>query len=311
MENMIFKYLEILLPIHNCVVLPDFGGFIIHPRPASFNVNGEITQPGYSIVFNPGLKHNDGIIASYIIKDENISYNAASKKIKDCIKALISDLKSGKVISCANIGVLSTDQSGNISFSPNKANIYPALYGLQDVYLKQLSQINNDIIREKRNTSFKYYLGGIAATAAAILLFVGPSISIKDRGYHNTKQEASFISSVTSSLSSSTNLQETIIDKPISENTDNNKTITDTEVNIPSTRTYYIIIGGEESKVQANRLLNKIRSTDFPEAAIVESDRYRVYVSSFTDKKQAEDSLNIFREENPKYKTAWLYSKRN
>ncbi len=59
-------------------------------------------------------------------------------------------------------------------------------------------------------------------------------------------------------------------------------------------------------------LLNKIKSTTFPTAAIVETtDRYRIYVSSFNDKIQAETFLDGFRKENPKYETAWLYSKRN
>lgn len=306
MEKRIFKYLEFLLPIHNCVTLPDFGGFIINMRPSVSGFNYE-APPQYSIVFNPELNHNDGIIASYISKNENISYNTACKKIKDVVKKIQSDLKAGKAVSCSNIGILSTDTYGSITFSSNKENVYPALYGLRPVGMKQLIYINDGIRKEKRNVSLKYISGGVAAAIAAILLFAGPNTEITDAN-HKEISKAGFLSSIT------TLSKPDKVDKSLIINNIVDSSLLENKVNIVSkpTRTYYIIVGGEENKSQAERLLSRIQSADFPDAAIVDTpDRYRIYVSSFGDKKQAEAYLESFRKENPKYETAWLYSLRN
>lgn len=306
MEKTIFQYLEFLLPIHNCVIIPEFGGFIIDIESSSFNMKGDITHPAYNIVFNPELKHNDGLIASYIVRDENISYNAACKKIKTFVKELISDLKSGKTVSCEGIGYLKNDTLGSITFSSNKAFIHPSLYGLVPVKLRQLNSIEQIIAVNKRKNYFKYSATSIVAATAALLLFIGPNSAIKEQ--KSNLQKANFISSITTPISIKNNNKEQF-DKI--EKTATTLNISPNIKPIPS-RIYYIIIGGEENQARADKLLNKIQSSDFPNAAIIQSqDRYRIYISAFEDKSQAEIYLESFRKENPKYETAWLYSKRN
>lgn len=309
MGKSIFQYLEFLLPIHNCVIIPGFGGFIFNITPSKFNADSEIEQPMYSIVFNPELKHDDGLIASYIVKDKNSSYNVASKEIKTFVNSLISDLKSGKTVSCANLGSLSHDINGNIIFASNNRFIYPDFYGLEPIKLRQLNYIETGVLQEKKRSYLKYTATSIAAAAAALFFFIAPSIHIGE--VNDNSQKADFLSSITTSLNisdakksgfSNTSMDSTAIIAP--------------EVVTPkkstSARTYYIIIGGEEEKGRADRLLSKIQLNDFPHASIIQSaDRFRIYVSSFEDKKEAESFLESFRKDNPKYETAWLYSKKN
>ncbi|MFV0418655.1 MAG: SPOR domain-containing protein [Dysgonomonas sp.] len=309
MEKEIFKYLEFLLPIHNCVTIPDFGGFIVNAKSPLFSTNDE-KHPQYGIVFNPDLNHNDGIIASYISKDENISYNAACNKIRDFVKALQIELKSGKAVICGNIGILTINYLGNTTFSSNKNIIYPAFYGLGPIGIKQLSDVNDAIRKKKRNISIKYALGGMVAAIAAISLFTTSSTNIKDENYA-IFSKASFISSIATPLSQPNIAKEVPFE---SGNKNDNTFITSTESESLNTavRTYYIIIGGEENKTRAERLLKRIKEADFPDAAMIETqDRYRIYISSFEDKREAEDYLSLFRKDNPKYQTAWLYSKRS
>lgn len=307
MEKSIFQYLEFLLPIHNCVIIPEFGGFIIDIESSSFNIKGDITHPEYNIVFNLELKHNDGLIASYIVKDGNISYNAACKKIKTFVKELISDLKSGKTVGCENIGCLKTDASGNITFLSNKTFIHPNLYGLVPVKLRQLNDIEQTFVVSKRKNYFKYSATGIVAATAALLLFIGPNNAIKEQ--KDNSQKANFISSITAPISVKDSNKEQF---GKIENTATTLNISSGIAKATPSRIYYIIIGGEENQTRANKLLNKIQSSDFPNASIIESqDRYRIYISTFEDKSEAEAFLESFRKENPKYESAWLYSKRN
>lgn len=310
MEKTIFKYLEFSLPIHNCVIIPDFGGFILNMEPAGFLSNGEIKPPKHSIVFNPELNHNDGIIASYITKDEKISYNAACKKIKEFVTATKINLKDGRTVPFGNLGSFTTDNRGNIIFAQNRSIIHPGLFGLCPTSIKQLSEIDKIIVRNKRNLSLKYTIGAVAAGVAAITLFMTP-VNIKDSN-NKTSQKADFISTITSSLS---HYQDKGIED-LSNQTYNTEqagnTTEESSAKPKSGRIYYIIVGGEDTMDRANNLLSKIKNNGFNNANIVEGDdRYRIYISSFEDKTQAESFLDTFRKENPKFETAWLYSKRN
>lgn len=306
MRKTIFEYLEFALSAYNCVIIPDFGGFIMNVSPAVLSINGEIKPPKQSIVFNPILKHDDGILASYIAKDEEVSYNAALKKIKEVVSNLKNDLKSGKTIECAKLGVLRTENE-NIAFIAKADAIYPSLFGLYPTRIQQLGMIDQSVTKEKRSISLRYAATGIAAAIAALMMFIAPGGSIKDPNNVNT-QKADFMSSITATLSS----RESIIEPTTQpeEKTVGEETII--EKKAISTRTYYIIIGGEDSPARAKQLLNKMKESGFADARILEtSDRYRIYISSFDDKSEAESFLTSFRKENPKYETAWLFSKRN
>ncbi|MDU1889060.1 MAG: SPOR domain-containing protein [Dysgonomonas sp.] len=299
MNTSIFKYIEFLLPIHNCVIIPDFGGFIVNIEPVNHTIDQKINIPVYNIVFNPELKHNDGILASYLIKDENLSYNAACAKIKEFTQKLFAEIKSGKSVICGNIGVLRSDDYGNVVFISNSSLICPSLFGLNSVSLKQLNEIEL-LTSNKGVFSLKYTLGGVAAAAVALFLFITPSYNITDNS--NIKQTAGFLSSI--KTVSFTEPAKTDVEKELTIKVD----ITNTNI---SHRTYYIIVAGEETEVAANRLLKKTQ-TIFPDAEMIRSaDRYRIYVSSFSDKIEAESFLDAFRKEYPKYSSAWLYSKRN
>lgn len=307
MKTTIFEDLEFLLSTHNCVAIPDLGGFILNMDPAILCSNGEITPPKQSIVFNPELKHDDGILTSHISKDENISYNAASKKIKSIVSALKIDVKSGKNISCSKLGELIINDEGNISFIANKAIYFPSLFGLYSTEIKKLSAIDNIVTKERRNISLKHTTGSIAAAVAAILLFIAPSGNIKDANMGSSTQKADFISNITTSLTSIKNK-----DKEVATILTATKEVTTKNTATIAPRTYYIIIGGEENKNRAEALLQKIQKNSFPKAKILPTaDRYRIYVSSFDDKTKAEAFLNTFRKKNPMFESAWLFSKRN
>jgi len=315
MKEAILKYLEFLLPIHNCVVIPDFGGFIINVEDSIPSIDGKLNPPTYNIVFNPDLNHNDGILASYIIKDESISYNAACNKIKESVRIIKSDLKAKKTVQCGNIGSLSTDNDGNIIFSSNRANIYPAFYGLYPTNVQRIEDINRALDKEKRHLSLKYITGGVAAAVAAIFMFIAPGADIKDNGKPVT-QEAGFISSITKSSAAVSDNIEVNTDEAINAiniNKDDDTTYdawgTSTE-NDKFNKAYYIVVGGEKSTQRADILLEKIKNAGFSQASLIESpERIRIYVRSFDDKMEAETYLERFRIENPQYSTAWLYSK--
>lgn len=315
MKNAIFSYIEFLLPTHNCVIVPEFGAFIVNMETSKLKINGSFTPPTYKVVFNQDLKHNDGLLSSCIYKNENISYNAACLKINNAVNDLRKELIQNKLVKCGNIGQLQVDTDNNIYFTSNSRIIHPSLYGLSTLELSRLPLLTN----VSTHKSVRHTLTNIAAASAAILLLVIPSMKVNQSS--NKIQQADFSYSLVNTLFST------------KKNTDTLSVTTDTQNKIEQSnqkgeaietdiakesitaapiRKYYIIIGGEETSTKANTILDKIKKEDFPNAAIVESaDRYRIYVASFTEKQEAESFLEMFRNENPKYETAWLYSKRS
>jgi len=302
MENKVFTYLELALSIHNCVTIPELGGFIVNQE--QWLPGSEPGVPGFTIVFNPDLKHDDGILISYYKRDENISYNAALQKVKDFVKTLKQQLLNKRAVHCGRLGALSVNADGKLFFESDKTFIYPNFYGLTALQLNYLSEINKGQEFQRRRFPVKYTLGSIAAAVATMFLFTIPSVNVDNSG-KSSVQQSGFVYSLSESKKSLLNVDSArFAESEVERRADEGiKT---------SLRTYYIIVGGEDTNSQAKRLLDKIRENGIKDAEIVESEgRFRIYAASFPDKSKAESFLDTFRKENPKYETAWLYSKRN
>ena len=318
MENLIFRYTEFLLISHSCVIIPDLGAFIINNESTEYP-EGEIRIPEYSVIFNQDLKHNDGLLCSFIRQQENISYEASCKKIKQAVLNIKSTLQKNSKIKCHNLGEFISNENHSISFIANNQYFHPSVFGLQPVLLKHVTEIDIEDKPEKRKTKRSYSIGRIASAAALILFFFAPSIDITDQG-SRSGQQASFVHLLPNSTSTKVEDQAITNNTLVSDTTDKESEITSTEEenNIiqseekkVSLRTYYIILGSEKNESEAQILKSKIEA-DFPNVTLLKvKNRYRLYSVSFDEKPEAEKYLAKFRNDNPKYKTAWLYSKRN
>lgn len=311
MENLFFEHIEFLLPKHKCVIVPSFGGFIINSENSTCDKNGKLSSPSYTIIFNQELKHDDGLLTASVQAVKNTSYATAASIVNDWIKDIKNVLQQGNSVICGKIGILKQDAAGNIIFHSNNTILYPSTMGLTPVSLQLIDSISQlDNTNKKRSLIIKR-IGSVAAIVAGLFLFVTPSVNIgvMDKNI----QKANFLDIFSQSVMEVNASKEIELDSRANVTgiqTEENEVTSDTSFSKPQ-RTYYIIIGGEESVNQANKLLEKFQSQDFPKADIVKSDRYRIYVASFFDKNEAERYLDLFRLENPKYATAWLYSKKN
>ncbi len=307
MENKVFTYLEFALPIHNCVIIPELGGFIVNQVEPLLHVDANVFVPEYMITFNPDLKHDDGVIVSHYMRDGKISYNAALQKIKDFVKGLKQELSTQKTVACGRLGSLYMNKDGKLLFEANPSFVFPSLYGLTAVGLSNLSDINRRESVSRKSFPIKYALGSVAAAVVAMFLFTVPSANVSNNTdmQSGIPQQSGFINSLAEQVKP---LLDPDSVKVVEAKVENKESQTPPQ----SLRTYYIIVGGEDTQSRADRLLDKIKKNGLQSASILESGgRFRIYVASFSDKPEAEVFLNTFRKENPKYETAWLYSKRN
>ena len=70
------KHITALFRKHDCVIVPDFGGFLLNYRSSRISDN-EILPPGKLTGFNRSLTSNDGLLANAIAQREKISYTKA------------------------------------------------------------------------------------------------------------------------------------------------------------------------------------------------------------------------------------------
>src|SRR4051794_23557059 len=121
---MIAKHIKELLFEQDCVVIPDFGGFIANYVSADIHpIRHTFAPPSKSIAFNEMLRLNDGLLASHIAQFERISREEALAKIKDFTNHLREELKQKHKYRLVEIGTLFMNQEQKIQFEPeNRIN---------------------------------------------------------------------------------------------------------------------------------------------------------------------------------------------
>lgn len=138
------KYIGELLFLHDCVIIPDFGGFVTNYAPAKIHpVQHTLSPPSKKIAFNKKLQNNDGLLASFISKEETISYAEANKSIQSQVEIFNTILKDGKKVILKNIGVLYFDVEKNLQFEADtNINYLPDAFGLVAVQSPAIKREN-------------------------------------------------------------------------------------------------------------------------------------------------------------------------
>ena len=126
------RHIEILLLSNDCVIVPDFGGFMAHHVDAHYDEDeGLFLPPKRTLGFNPQLKINDSLLAQSYVEAYDISYPEAVLRIEDEVNELKMHLQTKGFYELSSIGTLEFNENGNYVFTPCEAGILtPDLYGL-------------------------------------------------------------------------------------------------------------------------------------------------------------------------------------
>lgn len=144
------NYICDLLYRYECVIVPQFGGFVTNERSARIDRNKQMIYPPYKqITFNSHLKNNDGLLANYISSIDKISYDCALNYIKFEIESWMEKLRD-EDLSLPGLGTLSS-VDGKIQFEPQqKTNYLLSSYGLTGVLARDLEQPVESITSEEK-----------------------------------------------------------------------------------------------------------------------------------------------------------------
>jgi hypothetical protein len=130
------EYISELLFEHDCVIVPDFGGFVCNYTSANIDpVKHLFVPPGKRIIFNKGLTRNDGLLAHYISGKLSLTYSEALDSIAKEVKRYKENIANDKRLTLDTIGLLYTDEKGNLLFQQdNKLNYLSESFGLSAFY---------------------------------------------------------------------------------------------------------------------------------------------------------------------------------
>ena len=147
------KHISELLYKHDCVIVPDLGGFVANYASAKINpTQHTFIPPSKKIVFNKNLKNNDGLLVNHVASQEKISYSGALKHVNLFASSVITQLKDGAKVRLDKVGILFLDTERNIQFEPESTNYLLDSFGLTQF---QSPAIKRDNIGKRIEKEFK------------------------------------------------------------------------------------------------------------------------------------------------------------
>ena len=151
---------------HDCVIIPEFGGFVTKAIPSKIDYDkGIMSPPSKQLLFNIQLLNNDGLLTTEISNVNNISYADASNEIVHKVGEFNAALKEGKKITIQKVGSFQRNQEGLLVFEQDRFfNFLMSSYGLGSVQFVPAETIEKKDPIDQGKTQFWKY------AAAACLL---------------------------------------------------------------------------------------------------------------------------------------------
>ncbi len=296
-------YINDLLYRYDCVIVPDFGGFVTNKIGAKVNhFTHTFYPPTKQITFNSHLKHNDGLLANYIASAENISFEKASTAISLSVIKWQNELQSKSVV-IDNLGSLSLNDSSKIVFEPNKdVNYLTASFGLSTVDSSAIKRYKEPV-KPLITVSTKEEKKGVPlfikyAATAAILLTLGFA------GYngYQKNQQKEVLATQQKDLEKKIQSATFVISNPL-------PTI---ELNVvkETPKQFHIIAGAFQFPENATKKVNQLKAKGF-DAKIIGVNKWgltQVSFNSFSTRNEATN--NLYRIQETISKDAWLLIKK-
>lgn len=137
------RHIESLMLKHDCVIVPNLGGFVTQYVPAR-RVDDEqlFLPPCRSVGFNPQLNLNDGLLVQSYMQAYDTNYPEALKLINDAVAQLKQQLQEEGEYELSGIGKLTLGAGGRYNFAPCEAGVLsPELYGLDAVTTPRIAEL--------------------------------------------------------------------------------------------------------------------------------------------------------------------------
>ena len=300
------NYISDLLYRYDCVIVPNFGGFITNKIGASINNDTHtFSPPTKQISFNTNLKHNDGLLANYIASIENISFEKANAFINTTVLKWGTTLES-EAIEIGPVGSLTLNEEKHLIFEPNTTtNFLTTSFGLTTITVPENSRFKavvkplipiNVSVEDTTKRTIPTFIK-VAATVA-VLLTVG-TFGIKQ---YKQSQEATEFAKQQEKVEQKIQSATFVIDNPLN-------TI-ELTLNKELPKSFHVIAGSFQFVENAHKKVSQLNAKGF-KATVLGTNKWgltQVAYASFYKKSDAYLSLSDVRKTDSK--DAWLLVKK-
>ncbi len=181
-----------LLFCHDCVIVPQWGGFLTHYRPARLDEARKLVHPpGEDTSFNRNLTRNDGLLADHIAKRKGIPFDRAAAQIAIEVDNWRSKLQRDGRLELPQIGIFYHDEEQILQFDPDKRTDHlKDAYGLRPVLAIPVIPVREvpviplapPQVEEVVTTTVRSFTAVWAAAAAVVLLLGAGAIWFNTQG---------------------------------------------------------------------------------------------------------------------------------
>jgi hypothetical protein len=139
--NQITHLIAELLFKHDCVIVPNFGGFVARGYNSSFSKGSNMLYPqSKHVLFNKNLVHNDGLLISAFMQKSGLPLKEAARNIEDYKEYIQSLLAAKKRFELDNIGLLYLDAENTLRFeAKTDVNFLLESFGFEPVIANELA----------------------------------------------------------------------------------------------------------------------------------------------------------------------------
>ena len=167
----ISQHIEYLMMRNDCVVVPGWGALVANHVPSATS-DSHISRPARHLGFNPSITHNDGLLATSLMRRHNISFDEACKLIADNVTVFRRQLATGSEVAFGRIGIFRVDEHNKLVFTPTVLeDACDEYFGLHSFEFKPLPQLVGEQTSNPNSVQGIFSRKGmkVAASIAALI----------------------------------------------------------------------------------------------------------------------------------------------
>lgn len=318
--NQLISHIEFLLHDHNCVIIPDFGGFVVNTIPPQRDGIAAFHAPVCELVFNRDLTHNDGLLAQSYMKNDSMTFESAMQKVEQDVQMLKRRLREQYRVDMGKLGSFDMHDDKRFVYTPG-AFVRPALFGLTQATLKPLIQMQPAVPVRKSENRQKWVrnaaITAASVAAVALLMFILPvsdttivrqsARMLSETGWLQPKASQP-LNRIAMTDELVVNETEKAEEYSTTSNGMNIPAMDAVEQNVPDDLPrYYIVMGVYKGVESAQKTTELLLDEGFHQTGWLERpDRIDVYAASFTDEAAAKVYLKEVHKKFPGHNDAWI-----
>ncbi len=293
--NRLAQHIEVLLTEHSCVVVPEFGGFVLQHFSAQWQAES-LLAPHTLIGFNPQLTHDDGTIVQAYMRTLRVKYVEAKQQVHNDVQLLKSTLANATFVQFGRIGTFRMVEQ-NLVFTPSAGAFLPDNFGMQPIQATLRKPFVQPTITST-NSSITFTLQRSTLRRVAACLVGIALLALVPTSQENSYTQYASLAPV--------NFAQMIEERNAAIEAARLAELAAEEKAVE--RGHFHVIVSTLEKNSAENLCQRLQVKGYSDAILLEFKRnqYRVAIASYQTKKEALREMRKVRNATS-YKRAWVY----